>query len=44
MVLADAEGGVPEHAPYDRVIVRHEAPCNRVEVKDLRRSVVAAAE
>lgn len=28
---------------YIDALVRHEAPCIRVEVKDLRRQVVAAA-
>ncbi|MFC4010527.1 methyltransferase domain-containing protein, partial [Nonomuraea purpurea] len=44
VVHGDGAAGHPEDAPYDRIIVRHEAPCNRVEVKDLHRSVVAATE
>ena len=44
VVLADAEEGVRDGAPYDRIIVRHEAPCNRVEVQDLHHLVVAATE
>ena len=37
--------GIPLHVnarAYNRVLVRHEAPCDRVEVEDLRRRAVAA--
>ena len=42
VITGDGALGYPEAAPYDRIIVRHEAPCNRVEVRDLRRPAVAA--
>ncbi len=32
VVTGDGARGCPLHAPYDRIIARHEAPCNRVEV------------
>ncbi|MFC4006859.1 hypothetical protein ACFOY2_06485, partial [Nonomuraea purpurea] len=44
LVQGDGLHGYERRAPYDLLIVRHEAPCNRVEVKDLHRSVVAATE
>jgi hypothetical protein len=39
------EDGIPLHADqrsYNRLLVRHEAPCDRVEVEDLLRRAVAA--